>query len=60
MEARLDSNGSSRLMSLDAYRGFIMLAMASGGFGFAKIAHTLQDRGASGTCGTCLPISLIM
>lgn len=28
----------SRLGSLDAYRGFIMLAMASAGFGFAKVA----------------------
>jgi predicted acyltransferase len=27
-----------RLISLDAYRGFIMLVMASDGFGFAKIA----------------------
>jgi heparan-alpha-glucosaminide N-acetyltransferase len=28
----------SRLASLDAYRGFIMLVMASGGFGFAEVA----------------------
>src|SRR5262245_18085739 len=28
----------ARLMSLDAYRGFIMLVMASGGFGFARVA----------------------
>src|SRR5437773_927325 len=28
----------SRLGSLDAYRGFIMLVMASGGFGFAQVA----------------------
>jgi heparan-alpha-glucosaminide N-acetyltransferase len=28
----------ARLASLDAYRGFIMLVMASGGFGFAKVA----------------------
>src|SRR4029079_12122526 len=28
----------ARLMSLDAYRGFIMLMMASSGFGFARVA----------------------
>src|SRR5437868_2416009 len=28
-----------RLISLDAYRGFIMLAMASGGLGFAAMAQ---------------------
>lgn len=33
----------ARLMSLDAYRGFIMLAMVSGGFGFSKIFRTLRD-----------------
>src|SRR5436309_601588 len=32
-----------RLVSLDAYRGFIMLAMASGGFGFAQIARRLPN-----------------
>src|SRR5690348_5430943 len=32
---------SQRLVSLDAYRGFIMLAMASGGFGFAQVARQL-------------------
>jgi heparan-alpha-glucosaminide N-acetyltransferase len=31
-------NRTERLMGLDAYRGFIMLAMASGGFGLAKLA----------------------
>jgi predicted acyltransferase len=34
---------SERLMSLDAYRGFIMLVMASGGFGFAKVAETIDE-----------------
>jgi predicted acyltransferase len=34
---------SGRLASLDAYRGFIMLAMASGGFGFAKVALKIPD-----------------
>ncbi len=32
-----------RLTSLDAYRGFIMLAMASSGFGFAKVALKIPD-----------------
>jgi predicted acyltransferase len=35
-----------RLVSLDAYRGFIMLAMASGGLGFAAMA---QKDGFSGS-----------
>jgi predicted acyltransferase len=34
-----------RLVSLDAYRGFIMLAMASGGFAFATVAKDLQRQG---------------
>jgi heparan-alpha-glucosaminide N-acetyltransferase len=34
------SNDPSRLASLDAFRGFIMLAMASGGFGLSKIAKS--------------------
>src|SRR5918911_709330 len=32
----------ARLVSLDAYRGFIMLVMASGGFAFASVAHRLD------------------
>src|SRR5437868_1210426 len=32
-------NGSNRLVSLDAYRGFIMLAMASGGLGMAALSN---------------------
>ena len=35
-----------RLMSLDAYRGFIMLAMLSGGFGFLEIAHRFPSNAA--------------
>ena len=31
-----------RLVSLDAYRGFIMLVMASGGFAFASVAQRLD------------------
>jgi predicted acyltransferase len=34
-----------RLVSLDAYRGFIMLAMASAGFGIPTVAHELTRRG---------------
>jgi predicted acyltransferase len=30
-----------RLMSLDAYRGFIMIAMASSGLGFPQVAQTI-------------------
>src|SRR4051812_13990354 len=36
-----------RLVSLDAYRGFIMLAMASAGFAFATVAKTLEKKGES-------------
>lgn len=32
-----------RLASLDAYRGFIMFLMASGGFGIGKVAEHLPD-----------------
>lgn len=35
------SGAIPRLASLDAYRGFIMLAMASGGLGFAAVAKSL-------------------
>jgi predicted acyltransferase len=31
-----------RLVSLDAYRGFIMLVMASGGLGFARVYHQIE------------------
>lgn len=34
--------GSERLVSLDAYRGFIMLAMASSGLGFAAVAGNAE------------------
>ena len=37
-------NKPQRLMSLDAYRGFIMLAMASGGVGFTQVVKRLQER----------------
>ncbi|HID20874.1 MAG TPA: hypothetical protein EYP14_00525, partial [Planctomycetaceae bacterium] len=30
---------SRRLMSLDAYRGFVMLLMVSAGFGLTKVAN---------------------
>lgn len=35
--------GSGRLASLDAYRGFIMLAMLSWGFGFLEISRRFPD-----------------
>lgn len=34
-----------RLASLDAFRGFIMLLMASGGFGIPQVAKNLPDSG---------------
>src|SRR5947207_2255007 len=33
----------TRLVSLDAYRGFIMLAMASGGLGFTEVAKHFPE-----------------
>jgi heparan-alpha-glucosaminide N-acetyltransferase len=42
------AEGSPRLVSLDAFRGFIMLAMASAGFQFGKVFANLQVRGVSG------------
>ncbi len=38
---------TQRLVSLDAYRGLVMLLLASGGFGIAKVAKTLADSGQS-------------
>lgn len=35
--------GGTRLVSLDAYRGFIMLAMASAGFGIPAVARQFPD-----------------
>ncbi len=37
------NGGSQRLVSLDAYRGFVMLAMASGGFGIVAVAKHFPD-----------------
>jgi heparan-alpha-glucosaminide N-acetyltransferase len=34
---------TTRLLSLDAYRGFIMAAMVSAGFGFSQVARQLPD-----------------
>jgi predicted acyltransferase len=34
---------TERLVSLDAYRGFVMLAMASGGFAFPEVASNFPD-----------------
>ncbi len=41
MASTAESATATRLISLDAYRGFVMLAMASGGLGLAAVAsHT--------------------
>ena len=37
------ANKPTRLTSLDAYRGFIMLMMASAGFGFAEVAKSFPE-----------------
>jgi predicted acyltransferase len=39
----IDGKIRQRLTSIDAYRGFVMLAMASAGFGFPEVAKTLTD-----------------
>ena len=39
----LQPNDSQRLVSLDAYRGFTMLMMASAGFGLAAVAKEYPD-----------------
>lgn len=41
----MDTTPSPRLASLDAYRGIIMLFMASAGFGFPQIATQFPDSG---------------
>jgi heparan-alpha-glucosaminide N-acetyltransferase len=41
-----------RLVSLDAYRGFIMLAMLSGGFGFLEISHRFPSSSLWGFLAT--------
>ena len=38
-----DAKESTRLVSLDAYRGFIMLAMVSGGFAFHAVAKSFPN-----------------
>ena len=43
MIAAQEQHGSSRLVSLDAFRGFIMLAMASEGFGFRQVAKEFPN-----------------
>ncbi len=40
----MNARGEGRLLSLDAYRGFVMLAMASAGLGLAKVAANLDDK----------------
>ena len=43
MANKEDRDLRERLMSLDAYRGFTMLAMASGGLGIAHLASSHPD-----------------
>jgi predicted acyltransferase len=45
MNATLDRPLPPRLVSLDAYRGLTMLAMASGGLGLHQVANNLRDAG---------------
>ena len=45
-------SGSTRLVSLDAFRGFIMLAMASEGFGFPQMAKKFPDSPVWGFLGS--------
>ena len=43
MSVQASPEKPQRLMSLDAYRGFIMLAMASAGLGFTQVVKRLQE-----------------
>ncbi len=43
--------GSNRLVSLDAYRGFIMLVMAGEGFGFSQVAKQFPNSRVWGFLG---------
>ena len=52
MSEPLVQRGSSRLVSLDAFRGFIMLAMASEGFGFPQMAKQFPDSPVWGFLGS--------
>ena len=49
-KSQVESSGN-RVMSIDAYRGFVMLAMASSGFGFSALAkpENLQKLADSGS-----------
>ena len=40
---------AERLVSIDAYRGFVMMAMASSGLGLASVAAANPDWAAEGT-----------
>jgi heparan-alpha-glucosaminide N-acetyltransferase len=42
-QAATSAGKPGRLMSLDAYRGFIMLTLASAGFGIAKVAEKMNS-----------------
>src|SRR6059058_3307648 len=43
MSTFVEKDPPGRLASLDAYRGFVMLAMASGGLGLAKVAKHFPE-----------------
>ena len=45
MSAPLPTSAPPRLVSLDAYRGFIMLVMASSGLGFVSMVASLEKAG---------------
>src|SRR5262245_46440789 len=51
MNAAETSPLPGRLVSLDAYRGLTMLAMASGGLGLARVAQKFPDSEAWQTIG---------
>src|SRR5262245_58074289 len=42
MSTATPTSSTTRLLSLDAFRGFVMLAMASGGFRCAEVAKNAQ------------------
>src|SRR5690606_31175918 len=46
-----DSGKPARLVSLDAYRGAVMLLMASSGLGLARVAEHFDDRPSWGLVG---------
>ena len=52
MPKNQEGSSANRVMSIDAYRGFVMLAMASSGFGFSQLVkpenlHKLSESGTN-------------